>query len=274
MFRVLGSIWYKLFYMCMQNGQKLAIWTEGISIFTFRLEIYQYLFCHRFLWRTHTFPMNAPPCAASYVKREWRKYLKCLRPFSTQMPKALAHAQKSAVPRAFLWSPDCIQFFLLCFFFCSCCRWSRVLTIFYILAIMPVGIKSCSNCSQQNNYRRQVCVKCGVSLSHSRGRPTGTTQEAGYGVSGGRPSGTTQEADYSVPHSRRRDIQFHELITLPEEWDHSEEMVNVSASLLDVCSCRIAQQRTFDKKPLGVKCVLWVWTHVELCWWFPHLPYE
>ena len=43
-------------------------------------------------------------------------------------------------------------------------------------------------------------MKCGVSLSLSRGRRSGTTQEAGYGVnhSGGRPSGTTQEADYSV----------------------------------------------------------------------------
>ena len=62
-------------------------------------------------------------------------------------------------------------------------------------------------------------------------RCSGTRQEAGYGVShrGGRPSGTTQEAGYSVDHSRGRprDIQF------PEEWDHSEELVNISASLLD-----------------------------------------
>ena len=48
-------------------------------------------------------------------------------------------------------------------------------------------------------------MKCGVSLSHSRGRPTSTTQEAGYGVShsSGRPSGTTQEAGYGISSGRR-----------------------------------------------------------------------
>ena len=56
-------------------------------------------------------------------------------------------------------------------------------------------------------------------VSHSGGRPSGSTQEAGYGVSSGRPSGTTQEAGYSLVHSRgrQRDIQFHESIVLPEE---------------------------------------------------------
>ena len=145
MFRALGSISYKLFHMCMQNGQKLAIWTEGISIFAFRLEICHYLFSHRFLWRTHTFAMNAPPCAASYVKREWRNYRKCLQPFSTS--NACMYTQKSAVPRASLSSPDCIQFFL------------GLLVPPKRLVMVPVGIKSCSNCSQQYNYRRQVCVK-------------------------------------------------------------------------------------------------------------------
>ena len=49
-------------------------------------------------------------------------------------------------------------------------------------------------------------MKCGVSLSFSRGRRSGTTQEAGYSVShsGGRPSGTTQEAGYDVSHSGGR----------------------------------------------------------------------
>ena len=98
--------------------------------------------------------------------------------------------------------------------------------------------------------------EAGYSVSHSGGRPSGTTQEAGYDVShsGGRPRGTTKEAGYGVRHSRGRprDIQFHESIVLPEEWDHSEELVNISASLLDVCSRRVAQQRTYDKKPSGV----------------------
>ena len=33
---------------------------------------------------------------------------------------------------------------------------------------------------------------------------------------------------------------------------HSGNMVNVDDELLDVCAHRIAQQRTFDKKPLGL----------------------
>ena len=83
---------------------------------------------------------------------------------------------------------------------------SRVLHIFHILAIMSVGMKSCLNCSQQNHYRRQICVNCGLSLSLSRGRHSGTTQEVGYGIghSGGRPSGTTRESGYGVGHSGGR----------------------------------------------------------------------
>ena len=86
--------------------------------------------------------MNASPCAASYVKREWRNYLKCF--------KRPRHVHIHARVQASLSSPDCIQFIL------------GLLVQPKRLVMAPVGIKSCSNC-QQNNYRRQVCVKCGAS---------------------------------------------------------------------------------------------------------------
>ena len=38
-------------------------------------------------------------------------------------------------------------------------------------------------------------------------------------------------------------------IELPTEWDHSDELVNFDDELF---GRRIAQQRTYDKKPLGV----------------------
>ena len=41
-------------------------------------------------------------------------------------------------------------------------------------------------------------------------------------------------------------------VVVPTDWDHSVELVNINSSLLDACGRRIAQQCTFDKKPLGV----------------------
>ena len=88
---------------------------------------------------------------------------------------------------------------------------------------MSVCAKFCTNCSYENNSRSKVCVKCGVSLCKERGRSRG----------------------------RPRSILFHDSIQLPEHWDKSETSLNVD-DLLSVCSRRIAQQRTYDKKPLGV----------------------
>ena len=70
-----------------------------------------------------------------------------------------------------------------------------------------------------------------------------------------RPHGTTREAGYDVGCcrgrlcGRLRTINFSGLIELPTEWDHSDELYD---ELLGLCSRRIAQQRTYDKKPLGV----------------------
>ena len=134
--------------------------------------------------------------------------------------------------------------------------------------------------------------EAGYSLDYSGGRPSGTTQEAGYRASdsggwpsgttqeasyrasdsGGQPSGTTQEAGYRVfgsggrPRSKPKNIQFDESVVLCTHWDHSEELLTISSSLLDACGHRIAQQRTFDKKPLGIAgCSGPV---MELCGWF------
>ena len=103
---------------------------------------------------------------------------------------------------------------------------------------MSVCAKFCNNCSYENNSRSKVCVKCGVSLCKERGRSRG----------------------------RPRSILFHESIQLPEHWDKSETSLNVD-DLLSVCSRRIAQQRTYDKKPLGVAvcygCGHMLWSCVD-----------
>ena len=51
-------------------------------------------------------------------------------------------------------------------------------------------------------------------------------------------------------------FEIHESIELPEDWDNSEVSLNVDDDRLSVCSRRIAQQRTYDKKPLGVAVCL------------------
>ena len=144
---------------------------------------------------------------------------------------------------------------------------------------MPVRVRKCPHCSSENHLRKKVCVQCGTTLApnKSTGRRSGTTKEAGYGVgcNGGRPSGTTSEAGYGVGCSggrpsgtpvkagyrvgdsggrprKPKNIQFDESVVVPTDWDHSVELVNINSSLLDACGRRIAQQRTFDKKPLGV----------------------
>ena len=66
---------------------------------------------------------------------------------------------------------------------------------------------------------------------------------------------------------RPRTILFHESIELPEDWDNSEVSLNVDDDLLGVCSRRIAQQCTYDKKPLGVAvcygCRHMLWSCVD-----------
>ena len=51
--------------------------------------------------------------------------------------------------------------------------------------------------------------------------------------------------------------KFDNSIQLPNDCDHLSELLNVDNELLEVCLRRIAQQRMFDKKPLGL-AVLWV----------------
>ena len=180
---------------------------------------------------------------------------------------------------------------------------------------MPV--KECQNCGKANNVRATACTSCGNIFKKrgrprstsendgfsSGGRPLGTTQQAGYGVSDGRPRGTTRETGYSVsdgrprgttretgysvsdgrPHGTtretgsnvspgrpcgaRRSPQFDNTIQLPPDWEHSNEFVNIDNDLLDVCARRILQQRTFDKKPLGLAvcygCGHLLWSTVD-----------
>ena len=71
------------------------------------------------------------------------------------------------------------------------------------------------------------------------------------GQSGGRPKGTTIAKGYKIGKAKRKLIHtLNALSTLPTTWDTSA--VNLDPDLLKVCSRRIQQQRTFDRKPLGV----------------------
>ena len=136
---------------------------------------------------------------------------------------------------------------------------------------MSVPTKPCIECGETNNVRAAACISCGKSF-RKQGRPQGTTQQAGYAVSDGRPRGTTQEAGFAVtngrpcgttreagsnvsggrPRNARRCTEFHSTIQLPTDWCRSDDMVNVDDELLDACARRISQQRTFDRKPLGL----------------------
>ena len=148
---------------------------------------------------------------------------------------------------------------------------------------MPGRVKTCGACGSENHFRRNQCINCGLSLKQGRphdttqyagykvsgGRPLGTAQQAGYRESGGRPVGTTQIAGYSVSGGRPagKKPHFDSSIHLPTEWDHSPQFINVDGDLLSVCRRRIAQQRTYDKKPLGIavcyKCGHMLWSCVD-----------
>ena len=101
-----------------------------------------------------------------------------------------------------------------------------------VLVVVPL--------SNRVGHKKQL--KNSFQVSHSGGRPCNTSEEAGYGVGVG--SGR--------PRGNKRQVEFDDSIQLPPDWDHSGNMVNVDDELLDVCAHRIAQQRTFDKKPLGL----------------------
>ena len=105
----------------------------------------------------------------------------------------------------------------------------------------------------------------------SDGRPRGTTQEDGFFVGDGRPRGTTREAGSNVsggrPRNTRQCPEFDNTIQLPTDWCHSSELVNIDNDLLDMCARRISQQRTFDRKPLGLAvcygCGHLLWSTVD-----------
>ena len=124
--------------------------------------------------------------------------------------------------------------------------------------------------------RSSSCVHCAANFMHTTGRTPGTSQAAGYGVgrSTGRTRGTTEHAGYGVSQSghhprpsKRRAVEFDNSIQLPTSWDNAQKLVNVDREVLDICSRRIAQQRTYDKKPLGTgvcyRCGHMLWTTVD-----------
>ena len=154
---------------------------------------------------------------------------------------------------------------------------------------MSCRTKPCKECGEANNVRAIACISCGENFKKrgrpqktaevdgfsvgrnggrpryttretgalvSDGRPRGTTQEAGFFVGDGRPRGTTREAGSNVsggrPRNTRRCPEFDNTIQLPADWCHSSELVNIDNDLLDMCARRISQQRTFDRKPLGL----------------------
>ena len=68
-------------------------------------------------------------------------------------------------------------------------------------------------CGATNNVRAMACISCGESF-RKRGRPRGTTRQAGYG---------------------RQYPEFHDAVELPTDWYHSNELVNIDDELLDAC---------------------------------------
>ena len=100
---------------------------------------------------------------------------------------------------------------------------------------------------------RPVGTTAEEGLGTSGGRPVGTTAEEGLGTSGGRPIGTTAEEGFGVGTSGERPVGttkaegFHaskgrpsnrelgksikfECADLPNEWDTSEDVVNLTPS--------------------------------------------
>ena len=78
---------------------------------------------------------------------------------------------------------------------------------------MPVRAKLCNVYGAANNIRAMACISCGESF-RKRGRPRGTTRQAGYG---------------------RQYPEFHDAVELPTDWYHSNELVNIDDELLDAC---------------------------------------
>ena len=121
-----------------------------------------------------------------------------------------------------------------------------------MLARLPVVAVAASLKKRGRPYNTTQQAGCAV----SKDCPHGTTCKAGYAVDDGRPCGTTREAGCNVssgrPRNSRQCPEFDNSVYLPIEWDHSQELVNVDNELLDLSARRIAQQRTFDREPLGL----------------------
>ena len=68
-------------------------------------------------------------------------------------------------------------------------------------------LRPCKSCGAKCHIRARRCKVCN-SPTRGRGRPKGSTKEAGYrvGTSQGRPVGTTQEAGYQVGTSQGRPV--------------------------------------------------------------------
>ena len=117
---------------------------------------------------------------------------------------------------------------------------------------MSCRAKECKVCGEANNIHATACSSCSTSF-RKRGRPHNTTQEA--------------LSDDGHPRNTRLHPEFNSSIQLPGVWNHSNELVNVDDELLDTCARRIAQQRTFDKKPLGLAvcygCGHMLWSCVD-----------
>ena len=62
--------------------------------------------------------------------------------------------------------------------------------------------KDCKICKHRNHFRSTKCKLCKSSLTHSPGRPTGTTASEGSDVSLGRPTGTTASEGSDVSLGR------------------------------------------------------------------------
>ena len=98
-------------------------------------------------------------------------------------------------------------------------------------------MKEWKKCGYANHVHSDVCDSCSGTLKSGR------------------------------PHYTRRLPEFDNSIQLPDDWDHSNELLNVDDDLIEACTRRIAQQRTFDKKPLGLavcyRCGHLLWSCVD-----------
>lgn len=69
-------------------------------------------------------------------------------------------------------------------------------------------------------------------------------------------------------HSRKqKECIFDPALSLPTDWDTDPNTLNLSNDLIETCTRRISQQRTFDAKPLGIAvcygCSHILWTNVD-----------